>query len=82
MKIKDLIEKLQKFDPNKSVVCYCEDEGLISDSGPIQVLEIMEVSENEAESSRLNNGEGKPCLKFGSSKHSSKYVLIEITSDV
>lgn len=45
MKIKDLIEKLQKFDPNKSVFCYCEDEGLTSDSGPIQALEIIEVSE-------------------------------------
>lgn len=81
MKISELIEKLQKFDPNKHIACYCEDEGLKSKEGPIQIFEILDVSESQAESSRLDDGRGKPWLKFGESEQSSKYILIEITSD-
>jgi len=82
MKIKELIKKLQEFDPDQSIACYSEDEGLRSDEGPIQILEVQNVFEAEAQSSRLDAGRGKPWLKFGKSDNSSKYVLIEITSDV
>ncbi|MDL2197486.1 hypothetical protein QQF45_00250 [Halopseudomonas aestusnigri] len=81
MKIKDLIEKLKQFNPEQSVACYTEDEGLKHDGGPVQIFEILNISESEAESSRLNDGAGKPWLKFGKSDGSSKFVLIEITSD-
>ena len=81
MKIKELIKKLQEFDPEKSIACYSEDEGLRSDDGPIQIFEVLNVSEVEAESSRLDDGRGKPWLKFGKSDNSVKFVLIEITSD-
>ncbi len=82
MKIKDLITKLQQFDPEKSIACYCEDEGLRSEGGPIQIFELLDISETEAESNRRDDGIGKPSLKFGKSEHSSPFVLIEITSDV
>lgn len=82
MKIRELISKLQEFDPEQTIACYSEDEGLKTDEGPIQIFEVQNVSEIDAESSRLNNGMGKPWLKFGKSEQSSKFVLIEITSDV
>ncbi|MEQ3634887.1 hypothetical protein [Alcanivorax sp.] len=81
MKIKDLIKKLQQFNPEQSVACYTEDEGLKHDGAPVQIFDILNISESEAESSRLNDGAGKPWLKFGKSDSSSKFVLIEITSD-
>ncbi len=82
MKIKDLITKLQQFDPEKSIACYCEDAGLRSEDGPIQIFELLDISETEAESSRRDDGKRKPSLKFGKSEYSSPFVLIEITSDV
>ena len=82
MKIKELIQNLQKFDPEKSIVCYSEDEGLRSDEGPIQLFEVLNITEVRAESGRLNDVAGKPWLKFGNSDTSSKFVLIEITSDI
>lgn len=82
MKVKELIAKIQEFDPEESIACYSEDEGLRTDEGPIQIFEVQDVSEIEAESSRLNDGAGKPWLKFGKSDKSSKFVLLEITSDV
>ena len=82
MKIKELIAKLEKFDPEKSIACYSEDEGLRTDEGPIQIFEVQDISETEAESNRLDDGDGKPWLKFGKSDKSSEYVLIEITSDI
>lgn len=81
MKIKELIAKLQEFDQEKSIACYSEDEGLRSNEGPIQIFEVQDISETEAESFRLNDGAGKPWLRFGKSDKSSKVVLIEITSD-
>ena len=81
MKIKELIKKLQEFDPEKSIACYSEDEGLRSDDGPIQIFKVLNVSEVEAESTKLDAGSGKPWLKFGKSDNSAKFVLIEITSD-
>lgn len=82
MKIRELIQRLKEFDPEQSIACYSEDEGLRSDESPIQIFEILNVSKVEAESSRLDDDAGKPWLKFGKSGNSSKFVLIEITSDI
>lgn len=81
MKIRDLIQKLQQFDPEQSIACYSEDEGLRAGGDPIQIFEVLNVFEVEAESSRLDGGAGKPWLKFGKSDKSSRFALIEITSD-
>jgi len=66
MKIKDLIEKLKQFNPEQSVACYTEDEGLKHDGGPVQIFEILNISESEAESRRVcrilcNRGWGYYC---------------------
>jgi hypothetical protein len=82
MKIKELIKKLQEFDPDKTIACYCEDEGLKTTEGSIQLFEVSDVSETEAVSSRLDDGIGKPWLKFGKAEKSIKFVLIDITSDI
>jgi hypothetical protein len=82
MKIRELIEQLREFDPEQSIACYSEDEGLQYKDGPIQIFEVQGVSEVEAEPGRLNDGTGKPWLKFGKSEKSSKFVLIDITADV
>jgi hypothetical protein len=79
MKVRDLIDKLKSFDPDTDVVCYSEDEGLKSDEGPIQLFEIMAVSDTEAEKCRLDSG--RPWLKFEKSEISSKITLLEVTSD-
>lgn len=81
MKIKDLITQLQNFDPEKKIACYCEDEGLRANDSPVQIFEVLNVSEVDAEPSRQDDGHGKPWLKFDKSESSSKFVLIEITSD-
>ena len=44
MKVKELIEKLQKLDPEKHVTCYSEDAGLQTDEGPIQLFEVQAVT--------------------------------------
>jgi hypothetical protein len=82
MKIKELIEELQKLDPDKSIYGYCEDEELKAEGKDVQLFSISKVSEVEAESSTHVLDSGKPCLKFGKSADSSKFILLEITSDV
>jgi len=78
MKVKDLIKKLESYDPDTDVICYSEDEGLKSDEGPIQLFEIMAVSDTDAEKTRL--GSGRPWLKFEKSELSSKITLLEVSS--
>lgn len=79
MKIKELVEELQKLDPEKSIYGYCEDEDLKVEGKDVQIFSISKVSEVEAEPSRPDSG--KPWLKFGRSESSEKFVLLEITSD-
>jgi hypothetical protein len=43
MKIKDLLEKLSKIDPNADVICYTEDESLLLDGHMFRVLEIESI---------------------------------------
>ena len=80
MKVKELIEQLKNLNPESEVTIYCEDEGLKTEEDSVQVFEVIEVSETEAESDRLPTG--KPWLKFGKSQSSSKFSLVQVTSDV
>lgn len=82
MKIKELIKNLQKYDPDMDAHIYCEDENLKAGDEPIQIFEIVDVSENDATPSRLDDGIGKPWLKFGKGESSRKFVLIQVTSDI
>lgn len=79
MKVKELIQKLQSLNPETYLVCYSEDEGLKTTEGPVSLFEITDISETEADKSRLESG--KPWLKFGKSDTSSKVAIIELTTD-
>jgi hypothetical protein len=62
MKIKDLLEKLSKFDPNAGVIFYTEDESLLLDGHIFRVLEIESLDSVVAEKCR---SDGAGTLKIG-----------------
>jgi hypothetical protein len=78
MKIKDLLEKLSKFDPNADVICYTEDELLLLDGHIFKVLEIESLDSVVAEKYR-SDGVGK--LKIGKSDASRNQVILNIITD-
>ena len=73
MKVKDLISQLKKFDPELDLICYQD-----TDLG-FEIYEINSVSENEGEKTRLPDQ--TPSIKFGKSSVSTKFALLDITSD-
>lgn len=72
MKVKELIEKLQKLDPQLNLVIYNESD--------IRVLEIVGITETDLTATRDEKGVVR--IKFGKEKESTKYACIEITSDI
>ena len=79
MKVKELLEKLRGFDPDKDVIFYCKDEGVVPHEHGFRLFEIASVDLKEAEKTRSEDG--VPSLKFGKAELSVPHVLIEITSD-
>lgn len=79
MKVKELIEQLQKLNPETYIVCYSGDEELRSFRGPISIFEINDASETRAELGRSKAG--VPMLKFEDTEKATSIALIEITSD-
>ncbi|MFA6716683.1 MAG: hypothetical protein WCS27_14985 [Victivallaceae bacterium] len=73
MKVKDLIEKLEKIDPQLEVLCYMENHI------PAPLL-IQDVSVHEAIKQK-DEEEQIPRLVFQKNNFSQKIALIEITSD-
>lgn len=80
MKVKNLIERLNSFDPDHEVFCYCEEDEAIFDknNGDI-ILSIENVDEVTAEKTRLQDN--TPKLKFEKNENSSQFVLITVTAD-
>jgi hypothetical protein len=78
MKVKDLLEKLSKVDPNSDVVCYSEDESLLLDGHIFRVLELESVDSVVAEKCRTD---GVGTLKIGKSDASKNLVTLNITTD-
>jgi hypothetical protein len=73
MTVKELVEKLGRFDENKEILCYCEDEDIGS-----RVFEISSVDLTKATTMRTEKG--MPALRF--EKSGIEMVIIEVTSDV
>jgi len=71
MTVKDLIEKLSKFDDSMDVIYYDDIQG--------NVLDILSINEVEVEKNR--NIKGDAGLKFSKSNLSEKHLLIEVTTD-
>lgn len=79
MKLKDLIEKLNKFDGELDVLCCIDEEDFLPEGHIFRLFEINEISVTEAEKRR--GDDQIPTLKFGKSDNSQKHVLINISTD-
>jgi hypothetical protein len=79
MKVRELIEKLQKLDGNLDVLCSTEDENLLAKKHLFRLLEITDVGIVEAEMHR--GSDGLVSLKLEKSSFSQQHVIIEITGD-
>lgn len=79
MKVKDLIAKLEKLEPELEVYAYTEDVSLAKPNTPFHVFDIDSVDVQVAETFRDDNG--SPCITFGESKSSRKLAFINVTID-
>lgn len=79
MKVRELIEKLQKLDGNLDVICSTEDENFLAKNHLFRLLEITSVDIVEGEKQRSNDGLAS--LKLGDSSLSQKHAIIEVTGD-
>lgn len=77
MKVKDLIGKLNTYDPNSDVLCYTEDDSVLDKDHlfKIFIIESMDISEGE----HLRDDNNIPTIKFGKSPLSVKHVVLNIT---
>jgi hypothetical protein len=78
MKVKDLLKKLSKVDPNSDVICYSEDESLLLDGHMFRVLELESVDSVVAEKCRTD---GVGTIRIGKSNTSKNLVTLNITTD-
>ena len=78
MKVRELQEQLSKLDPELDVVCYSEDERLLSEERFFILFDISAVDTKEAERLRLDDR--TPYMKFGKSPTSAAIAFIDVTS--
>ena len=79
MKVKDLIAKLEKLEPELEVYAYTEDESLAKPNKSLHVFDIDNVDVQVAEAFR--DEDRSPCITFGESKSSRKLAFINVTTD-
>lgn len=79
MKVQQLQEQLSKLDPELEILCYSEDETLLTKDRGLVVLDIVAVNTSEAERLRLDDG--APYLKFGKGPASFPLATLEVTAD-
>ncbi|NLF97535.1 MAG: hypothetical protein GX569_12405 [Candidatus Riflebacteria bacterium] len=77
MKVKDLIGKLNAYDPNSEVLCYTEDYSVLDKdhSFKLFVIENLDISEGEPQ----KGDDNIPTIKFCKSPESVKHVVLYIT---
>jgi len=78
MKIRELQERLSKFDPELEVICYNEDEIFLVENRGFVLFDIQDISTTEAERFRLVDGTPYLELKRGSTTET--FVTLDITS--
>ncbi len=79
MQVKELIAKLQGFDPKLEVLCYTEDDNS-SGAAPSSVFfDIQSIGKTRGQ--MVRSAQGKPGIRFNSEADSVEVVLIDITSD-
>jgi hypothetical protein len=79
MTVRELVESLQKFDPDLDVYCFTEDDSLLAPNHGFRVLEISDVKSVNAEKCR--GDDDILSLTMGDSESSSRHVLIDVTAD-
>jgi hypothetical protein len=79
MKVRELQEHLSKLDPELDVLCYSEDEKLLTEKRGFILFDILAVNTSEAERLRLEDG--TPYLKFERGPNSVAMATLEVTSD-
>jgi hypothetical protein len=75
MKVKELIEQLNKLNPDLEVVCYSEDNAAIRKNQLFFTID--NIAAIKAEISR--NDDGLPLIKFQGDSH--ELVLLEMIAD-
>lgn len=75
MKVRELVNQLNKLDPDLEVYCYEEGPVAINGPGPFDVTDAAIVP---VELNRLN---GKPAMHFGSAPNARQVVILGITPD-
>lgn len=74
MKVKELIDKLSKFDQEADILGYTEDEGICSERNKFLLLDINDI--NQVEANKRRTIDEIPTLEFN--KGSKKHVLIDM----
>lgn len=77
MKVKELITKLQEVDPEIDVLCYTEDDALLTLERRFMIFEIESTKVGKAERVRDENTQ-IPSLKIGEGPNQ---FILEVTSD-
>ena len=79
MKVRELMAKLKKQDPNLEILCYSEDNDHLPPNLGFRLFHVENVTNVEGEMVRVEDQ--IPYLKIGSSMKSQKLAIVEITSD-
>lgn len=79
MKVKELRDKLSALDPNLDVLCYTEDDALLTPGHLFRLFEIERVDKVHAELKRADDG--IPSLKIGEGPASTDLVVLEVIAD-
>lgn len=78
MKVRELQEHLSKLDPELDLLCYSEDEKLLTEKRGFILFNIIALNTSEGERLRLEDG--TPYLKFERGPNSVTMATLEITS--
>ncbi len=79
MTVRELIERLQQFDPGLEVLCYCQDDELRVKGHSFRLLDIESV--DVAEGQKVRGDDGVPSVRFGKTPCSQQFVSIDVTCD-
>lgn len=79
MKVKELIEKLQKLDPNLDVCVTCDDPDVRDENQLVRPFEIDQISVVEVELSRDANC--RPQIAATAAGEGRQCALIELLAD-
>ncbi|MBI1453618.1 hypothetical protein IL972_17115 [Acinetobacter sp. FL51] len=81
MKVKDLIKKLEEFDPELDVLIANEEDEIVGLNNLVRFFDMTDISSVHAETQR-NDMEGNVEFTFVGmpTKHSREFVFIDVVS--